>query len=156
MFASKYKGGISKSRIINAFDFLKKRSEEASLAARREASALRKQREKRLQEEEVEEQDRAQEGGGEEAKQEQSEQEMFALKKTPWKKNAEKTLPKGGAGLVSLVGDTSDLEQRIQGGWSLAIKASGRSVSCQGLVWGGGTDWRGQAIRGLSSMIVFR
>ncbi|CAM9252814.1 unnamed protein product [Pylaiella littoralis] len=130
MFASKYKGGISKNRIINAFDFLKKRSEEASLAARREASALRKQQEKRQQEEEKEEEEeeRARAEDGLEAKQDKSEQEMFALKKAPWKKNTESTLPEGGAGLVSLMGNTSNLEQRIQGGWTLVIKASGSTV----------------------------
>lgn len=47
----------------------------------------------------------------------------------PWVRNAENTLPKGGAGLVSLMGDMSSLEQRIQGGWNLVIKAGGRYVS---------------------------
>lgn len=126
-FTSKYKGGISKNRIINAFDFLKQRSEEASLAARREASMIRKQQEKQQQQQ-------ARDEDEEEGQQEKSEQELFALKKTPWEKNAESTLPKGGAGLVSLMGDMSNLEGRIQGGWTLAIKASGRYVSCQRLV----------------------
>lgn len=69
-------------------------------------------------------------GDGKEGKQEKSDEELFALKTKPWEKNAESTLPQGGAGLVSLMGDMSSLEQRVQGDWTLAIKAGGRCVSC--------------------------
>lgn len=131
MFASKYKGGISKNRIIAAFDFLKQRSEEASLAARREASLIRKQQQQAQDDADAAaaaaENENGEEGGSG-GKQEKTEEELFALKKTPWEKNAESTLPQGGAGLVSLMGDMSNLEERMQGGWKLAIKAGGRSV----------------------------
>eukprot|EP00752_Nemacystus_decipiens_P010614 g9452.t1 len=139
MFASKYKGGISKNRIIKAFDFLKQRSEEASLAARREAAVLRKQQQKQQQAQDDADASAAAastaaaEGGdgsvdGQEGEQEKSDQEMFALKRKPWEKNAKSAVPTGGAGLVSLMGDMSSLEQRIQGEWTLAIKAGGSTV----------------------------
>lgn len=137
MFASKYKGGISKGRIIKAFDFLKQRSEEASLAARREAAVLRKQQEKQQAQDDADVAAAATaaaaaggDGGGDgkEGEQEKSDQEMFALKRKPWEKNTQSTLPEGGAGLVSLMGDMSSLEQRIQGEWTLAIRAGGRCV----------------------------
>lgn len=132
MFASKYKGGISKNRIIKAFDFLKQRSDEAALAARREAAALRKQQEKQQAQDDADAAAAAAaEGGdGQKGEEEKSDQEVFALKRKPWEKNAKSTLPEGGAGLVSLMGDMSSLEQRIQGEWTLAIKAGGRCVWC--------------------------
>ncbi|CAB1105150.1 unnamed protein product [Ectocarpus sp. CCAP 1310/34] len=132
-FASKYKGGISKNRIIAAFDFLKQRSEEASLAARREASLIRKQQQQAQDDADAAaaaaaaEKENGEEGGSG-RKREKTEEELFALKKTPWEKNTESTLPQGGAGLVSLMGDMSKLEERIQGGWKLTIKAGGSSV----------------------------
>eukprot|EP00903_Cladosiphon_okamuranus_P009413 g8977.t1 len=132
MFASKYKGGISKNRIIKAFDFLKQRSEEASLAARREAAALRRQQEKQAQDDADAAAAAAASAEGTKGvdgkKQEKTDQEVFALKKKPWEKNASSDFPKGGAGLVSLMGDMSSLEQRIQGEWTLAIKAGGSNV----------------------------
>lgn len=130
MFASKYPGGISSKRIINAFEFLRQRSEEAALAARREASALRKQAQaasvENPEQQQAEESPAAGEGEGAESSAEGS----LGLERrpAPWVRNAESTLPKGGAGLVSLMGDMSSLEQRIQGGWNLVIKAGGRSV----------------------------
>ncbi|CAM9943874.1 unnamed protein product [Ectocarpus sp. 6 AP-2014] len=131
-FASKYKGGISNNRIIAAFDFLKQRSEEASLAARREASLIRKQQQQAQDDADAAAAAAAENENGEEGgsggKQEKTEEELFALKKTPWEKNAENTLQQGGAGLVSLMGDMSNLEERIQGGWKLTIKAGGSSV----------------------------
>ncbi|CAM9383114.1 unnamed protein product [Scytosiphon promiscuus] len=130
MLAFKYKGGISKNRIMKAFDFLKQRSDEASLAARREASMIRKQQEQQRQDDA----DAAAAAGviaGDDAegeKTEKTEEELFGLKRAPWEKNADSALPEGGAGLVSLMGDMSSLEQRIQGGWTLAIKAGGSTV----------------------------
>lgn len=139
MSASRYKGGISKNRIIKAFDFLKQRSEEASLAARREASLLRKQQEQQARDDAdaaaasaaAEEAEGGVGGDGGENGEEKSQEELFRLKRTPWVKNAESAPPQGGAGLVSLLGDVSSLEQRLQGGWTLAIKAGGRCVSMQ-------------------------
>lgn len=138
MFASKYKGGISKNRIIKAFDFLKQRSDEAALAARREAAVLRKQQEKQQAQDDADAAAAAAaEGGdGQKGEEEKSDQEVFALKRKPWEKNAKSTLPEGGAGLVSLMGDMSSLEQRIQGEWTLAIKAGGRCVWCWRLLLG--------------------
>ncbi|CAM9514000.1 unnamed protein product, partial [Laminaria digitata] len=130
LFASKYPGGISSKRIINAFEFLRKRSEEAALAARREASALRKQAQaasaENPEQQQAEEPPAAGEGEGAESSAEGS----LGLERrpAPWVRNAESTLPKGGAGLVSLMGDMSSLEQRIQGGWNLVIKAGGSKV----------------------------
>lgn len=140
MFAFKYKGGISKNRIMKAFDFLKQRSEEASLAARREAAVLRKQQEKQQQAQDDADAAAAAEEDGdeEEGKQEKSDQEVFALKRKPWEKNAKNDLPNGGAGLVSLMGDISSLEQRIQGEWTLAIKAGGRCGFGIGGCWAHG------------------
>lgn len=126
MFASKYPGGISSKRIINAFEFLRKRSEEAALAARREASALRKQAE--AAEPQQTEEDPAS-GEGKEGENPVKDSINLERKPAPWVRNAESTLPQGGAGLVSLMGDMSSLEQRIQGGWNMVIKAGGRSVS---------------------------
>lgn len=134
MFASKYPGGISSKRIINAFEFLRKRSEEAALAAQREASALRKQAQAASagnpEQEQTEEDPASAEGGeGEKSAENPVENPIDLEQRTPpWVKNAESTLPKGGAGLVSLMGDMSSLEQRIQGGWNLVIKAGGRYV----------------------------
>lgn len=127
MLAFKYKGGISKNRIIKAFDFLKQRSDEASLAARREASMIQKQEEQQRQEDADAAVTAGDTGDGEQT--EKTEEELFGLKRAPWEKNADGTLPVGGAGLVSLMGDMSSLEQRIQGGWTLAIRAGGRFVS---------------------------
>lgn len=147
MFASKYKGGISKNRIIKAFDFLKQRSDEASLAARREAAVLRKQQENQQAQDDAAAAAAAEggdgSGDGQEGKEEKSEQEVFALKRKPWEKNAKSALPEGGAGLVSLMGDMSSLEQRIQGEWTLAIKAGGRCVWYRRLLGAYGTCWSG-------------
>ena len=132
MFASKYRGGISSKRIINAFEFLKKRSEEAALAAKREAAVL--EREATL----------AVANSGQTTTNETSEDDKNATnrnfeenssgvkrRRPPWEDEAKSSFPKGGAGLVSLMGDASSLEKRIQGGWNLVIKAGGRCV----LVW---------------------
>ncbi|CAM9356048.1 unnamed protein product [Hapterophycus canaliculatus] len=133
MLAFKYKGGISKNRIIKAFDFLKQRSDEASLAAKREASMIRRQQEQQRQAQQEDANAAVAVGviaadSDEGGKKEQTEEELFGLKRAPWEKNADSTLPEGGAGLVSLMGDMSSLEQRIQGGWTLAIKAGGSTV----------------------------
>lgn len=164
MLAFKYKGGISKNRIIKAFDFLKQRSDEAALAARREASMIRKQQEQQRQQQQDDADAAAAAGvitddNGGESKTEKTEEELFGLKRAPWEKNADSTLPEGGAGLVSLMGDMSSLEQRIQGGWTLAIKAGGRCVffvacsripRCTGLAGGRkeGARSGGQAVSG--------
>lgn len=130
MFASKYRGGISSKRILKAFEFLKKRSEEATLAAQREAEALEKMDQVSAEDSDVEKANETPTGDGEESE-ENPEESSYGIKRRrpPWERNAESRLPKGGAGLVSLMGDVSSMEQRIQGGWNLVIKAGGRYVS---------------------------
>ena len=130
MFASKYPGGISSKRIINAFEFLRKRSEEAALAAQREASSLRRQAQAASEQEKTEEDPASAQGERRENSAKNPIENPIELERRPppWVKNAESLLPTGGAGLVSLMGDMSSLEQRIQGGWNLVIKAGGRYV----------------------------
>ena len=116
---------------MKAFEFLRKRSEEAALAARREASALRKQAEAASAENPEQQQAEDDPASGERQGRENAAEKPLDLERRPppWVRNAESTLPQGGAGLVSLMGDMSSLEQRIQGGWNLVIKAGGRSVT---------------------------
>lgn len=128
MFACKYNGGVSSKRIINAFEFLKKRSDEAAVAAQREAAELRRKAQKPP----------AVAGGEEYDKNMPDEEDAEDLSGEPSEllrrrrarltniDQAKNDFPKGGAGLVSLMGDLSSLETRIQGSWNLVIKAGGR------------------------------
>lgn len=137
MFATKYRGAISSSRVINAFDFLRKRSEEASLAAQREARALEREAQKAATLGDVTEADNAlaetdspSDAEATDKEREEAESGSLGMKRPgpSWGFSAEQESPQGGAGLVSLLGDVASLEERIQGGWNVAIKAGGRSV----------------------------
>lgn len=133
MFACKYQGGMSSKRIMKAFEFLKKRSEEAVRASEREAAELQKQAQAAAAKAsgDASEQEGPEEtpvtGGDETNNEENSAENPYGLKRrrAPYL-SVENTFPKGGAGLVSLLGDVSSLEQRIQGGWNLVIKTGGR------------------------------
>lgn len=128
LFACKYNGGVSSKRIINAFEFLKKRSDDAALAAQREAAELRRKAQKTS----------ADAGGAEDYQNMPGEEDEEDLSGEPSEllrrrrarlkitDQAKNDFPKGGAGLVSLMGDLSSLETRIQGSWNLVIKAGGR------------------------------
>lgn len=131
MFACKYNGGVSSKRIINAFEFLKKRSEEAALAAQREATELRQKAQQALTGAGGEEEDDQNTPGDEEAEENSEDGSGLVVRRTARlviEDQAEKDFPKGGAGLVSLMGDLSSLETRIQGNWKLTIKAGGRCL----------------------------
>lgn len=122
MFAFKSRGGINPKRIINAFEFLRSRSEEAALAARREATALKRQQTASEGEESFAER------SGEEGSSEQSSRQRSGpqIKRSrPRGSDDDRVLLEEGAGLVSLMGNIEDMEERLTGGWRVVMRADG-------------------------------
>lgn len=153
MSASRFRHGISPERILRAFEFLRKRSQEADEVARKEADeALRSANEGGSSGAEASTDTGGKEPGKVESPPSASGRSWASAKlvMTPemkreaermqQKKDAEKARAAkrgkmlsferkmeapllGKAGLVALVGDLESLQERVQGGWKLVVRA---------------------------------
>lgn len=146
MSASRFRQGISSDRILRAFEFLRRRLDEADEVVRQEAEEARKSAQSPASQDAPDtpgpvESGSARPGGSwssaklvltpqqkreaEAREKKRTEERTRAMNRGKIMSSQKRTqLPVvGKAGLVALMGDLDSLQQRVQGGWKLVVRA---------------------------------